>query len=93
MARDKIPTSRVGRTAKIGSLAAGQAISDASLELAPLDLADLASVESFAEVAAIRLALRSESVLAATAKDSVPSLPQGPVAGIPVAGIAAVSEP
>ena len=51
------------------------------------------SVEAFAEVAAIRLALRSESVVAVTAKDSVPSLPQGSVAGIPVAGIAAVSEP
>ncbi|MDQ6774847.1 MAG: AarF/ABC1/UbiB kinase family protein [Actinomycetota bacterium] len=34
MARDKIPTSRVGRTAKIGGLAAGQAIRQASTRAA-----------------------------------------------------------
>ena len=30
MAKDKIPTSRVGRTAKIGSLAAGESIAVSS---------------------------------------------------------------
>src|SRR6195256_2685324 len=34
MARDKIPTSRVGRTAKIGGLAAGQAIRQAGTRAA-----------------------------------------------------------
>src|SRR4030088_187405 len=34
MARDKIPTSRVGRTAKIGGLAAGQAIRQAGTHAA-----------------------------------------------------------
>ena len=33
MAKDKIPTSRVGRTARIGSLAAGQAIKQAGTQL------------------------------------------------------------
>ncbi|HZU39459.1 MAG TPA: AarF/ABC1/UbiB kinase family protein, partial [Solirubrobacteraceae bacterium] len=34
MAKDKIPTSRVGRTAKIGGLAAGQAIRQAGTRAA-----------------------------------------------------------
>ncbi|MEA2157784.1 MAG: hypothetical protein QOD66_164, partial [Solirubrobacteraceae bacterium] len=34
MAKDKIPTSRVGRTAKIGGLAAGQAIRQAGTHAA-----------------------------------------------------------
>src|SRR5579884_2619911 len=33
MAKDKIPTSRVGRTARIGSLAAGQAIREAGTQI------------------------------------------------------------
>jgi len=34
VAKDKIPTSRVGRTARIGSLAAGQAIRQAGTRAA-----------------------------------------------------------
>jgi dolichyl-phosphate beta-glucosyltransferase len=51
------------------------------------------SLAAFAEVAAIRLALRGTSVWAGATAESALALPPGPAAGLPVAGVAAVGEP